>query len=655
MHDATRNIWVLFVATLIWSIGCGSGAGEDASGTGKQPGSGDEPAASVAEPLMLGGWATGRSDQFVRSGDNKLYHRYTDPVSEHGWMYIGDNGVPLASDPAVASWGAGRADLFVINQNNTIDHGVVYGDGDAFAWTDNWDSPHPGYPLTGIDVASSRRGLLDLIVVSAAYGISYVWHRRWDNGNDTGWQHWGDWVTLNALDSPAIASGTFGIEGFDVFLTARTSTSSPYSIFHAFTYNGVAVSAWENLGVPAGTTLVSGVDAASWGGMRMDVVVTGANGAVVHAATENRVNWYWDTWAGFPAVNNSPSIVAMGPQRLRVFARSASDATMVQCKWDAGATSCSNLGGWLWGGPDASSWGSPFPTNPNDYVRNTNPGGGGAWGAPWTHGLQGIAHDNNGNWVWVNEKRIFLTRLNEDTTHFGDWLGGFPSGADSDIYFGGGWAKWGNQIGEFHFGDPDFYNGHLFVPIELHTGESWGQFIAIYNSAPNYNYHMSLAVSAQPMPEQLSFAWLAINPKDGLLYTSTTFSNVTALKTYDISPSLVLTPHGTVPLRSYDGVGGITIPQIQGGAFSPNGHLYVSDGVNLTIYVFDVDGTLHNTIAIPYSGAQEVEGMDILDMSPYPLSGMLGAQIHNIQMLDFPWPWYDPMWFHHWKTSSPLY
>src|SRR5882757_9838597 len=97
----------IFVAAVISASACGDGD------------RGDVTAASKA-PLMLGGASPGRSDQFVRGTDSMLYRRYSEAAYQYGYQYLGNRGVALVSDPAVASWGAGRADVFVINANNTI-------------------------------------------------------------------------------------------------------------------------------------------------------------------------------------------------------------------------------------------------------------------------------------------------------------------------------------------------------------------------------------------------------------------------------------------------------------------------------------------------------------------------------------------------------
>jgi hypothetical protein len=174
---------------------------------------------------------------------------------------------------------------------------------------------------------------------------------------------------------------------------------------------------------------------------------------------------------------------------------------------------------------------------------------------------------------------------------------------------------------------------------------------------------------------QSSFAWLAINPKDGLLYTATTFYDVSSLVTYRIDPnSLQLTYDHTIQLKSYDGVTNLQLKEtstygggLQGGAFSPNGHLYLSWGAHngtQGVYGFDADGTLHEVLPFQLSGNiicspwsqrdEEVEGMDILDMSQYPASSFAGTgQIHMIKM-NLYCTTNDGLLLHHWQTTGSL-
>jgi hypothetical protein len=323
----------------------------------------------------------------------------------------------------------------------------------------------------------------------------------------------------------------------------------------------------------------------------------------------------------------------------------------------------------------------PSPSTYDSMTLGANPGGPvggtGEWQVSWTSptrgfppysdAMQGVAHDAT-SWYMIREKEIYVVPLNADMNQYGDWLVDHPSATDGSVWLNGGWSKWGSSVGSFHFGDGDFYGGHLFVPVETTTGTNYGQFVAIFNPAPDCWHSMGTAVTPQQMPLQSSFAWLAVNPQDGILYTATTFNNVSWLQTYTIGGSngLTLSPSKTVQLRYMDGTG-ITLPNnVQGGAFSPNGHLYISvgslDGM-YGIWAFDTDGTLYGrywgqhspTFRYPFTYADdEVEGMDIVDMSTHPGAGMNG-QIHMVKMKQHGWTHNDGLVFYHWNINSPYY
>jgi hypothetical protein len=664
--------------------------------------------AAPARAAMLGQpGIPGRSDQFVRGTDGMLYWRFTEgensrAAAQHSYVYEGNRGVPLVSDPAAASWGTTRADVFVINQNQTIDHGGIDPSTDTFGWWDNWGTPAPGHPLKGLAASSGRYGLVDVFAVDVSPGVGYstVYHRRWDNGWDTGWVPFGGTGGPAVISgAPAVVSGANSADRLDVFVTGLDFTSGHYKIYHAFTESGYGGSNWETLGEPYYAAAASAPAVASTQPGRIDLVITNAYGWVERLQTTNLSNWYWTYPISFTQVTGKPALVAMGPDELRAFAHQTSDGSLVQTRIVGTSTSTDNFGGVLLGGPAASSWGlsktiqnvqypacatgltahngvcvHPNWADPSVYDQASanlgyGPGGGGGeWGVRWTSRLNGIAHDS-ANWYFNTDTNVYLVPLNDPITqNFGDWLYNWPSLSPNEIYFGGGWNQTGAGISGFHMGDPDFYKGHLFMPIELHTDVSWGQFVAVLNPAPDYTYHLSVAAPPQLMPLQMHFAWLAMNPEDGTMFTATTFSNVGSLQTYKLGADLQFTPDRVIPLKWPDGSPLVLPDQVQGGAFSPNGYLYINCGQPgwEGLYAFDTDGTLHGVVygqkhrslyfPIAYDGSEEVEGVDILDMSPYPGSGMKG-QIHMelLNLYPFPSPKHDALIYYHWNINSPLY
>jgi hypothetical protein len=335
-------------------------------------------APGVASASMLGSGPRARMEQFVRVGGG-MYWRYDDShdvalIVPHTYTYVGNRGTALVSDPAVVSWGTGRTDVFVINQSQTIDHGGLNPGQGGFVWWDNWGSPVPGHTLVGISAVSGRSGLLDVFVTdsSPANGTNSLYHRRWDNGTDTNWQL----VSVAGLPSRfggpgAVAGGSNGPDSWDVFVRGWNTATLRWNIYHVMAPAGTYVYAADNIGDPGGASLNSDPHAASWSNGRMDVVVSDAVGAIRHIYSGvcsahtpwycTSYQWFWNTW-GSPAVGSAPNVVAYGPNNLHVYARQASDSSLIDCRWENGDYGCVNKGGWFEGGPGTGSSAVAAPT-----------------------------------------------------------------------------------------------------------------------------------------------------------------------------------------------------------------------------------------------------------------------------------------------------
>ncbi len=85
-------------------------------------------ASQITSDPAVASWGAGRLDCFVRGTDNALWHKWYDG-SWSGWESLGGS---LTSDPAVASWGAGRLDCFVRGTDNALWH--KWYDGSWHGW-----------------------------------------------------------------------------------------------------------------------------------------------------------------------------------------------------------------------------------------------------------------------------------------------------------------------------------------------------------------------------------------------------------------------------------------------------------------------------------------------------------------------------------------
>jgi Polyglycine hydrolase-like, structural repeat len=200
----------------------------------------------------------------------------------------------------------------------------------------------------------------------------------------------------------------------------------------------------------------------------------------------------------------------------------------------------------------------------------------------WTEECQGLTTDGS-SWLIASNNEDFrgVHRL---SISFNDHLGkvGLPPGA-------------GDHVGDLDF-DPA--TARLYVPVEPKPSV-WvlSNQLQTITVAP-------LGGGASP-PQGGSMPWCAINPWNGWLYSST-FDGVDRVYAYD--PANQFTHVSTLVL------GGGALNAVQGGCFSPAGHLYLTSGGSGRVHAFDsIDGTPLGSVAVPYSpggvDGEEMEGI----------------------------------------------
>jgi hypothetical protein len=308
------------------------------------------------EPLI-------RTNLIVRGTDNNLYWEHTDNANVTGWQLIGNNGVPLASDPAVASWDKNRIDAFVINSNQTIDHAVST-DGVSFHYWDNWGGISGASSLSSLDVVSTGPGRLDLFVLGSTYYGPMLFHRYWDNGDDSGWQNWGR-PPGTVSSGPAATAPRGHINEMSVYLTTLdvvngTPTSTLWQLSNPNS-NAVPTGAWRSWGSPGpGVVFAGDPDAASYRSVRTDLFIADTSGKLWHFFTDLATlphSGFDTTFMGQPSVGirPNPSVVARGVNSLRVFV-AGPDGMPWEGDYHFGPMGWIGLGGAIIGGGDASSW-----------------------------------------------------------------------------------------------------------------------------------------------------------------------------------------------------------------------------------------------------------------------------------------------------------
>ena len=188
-----------------------------------------------------------------------------------GWTSWEPLGGLLTSDPAVASWGDERLDVFVRGIDGTIWHKACNGG----TWLD-WDNHVGGYLYEGSSPAAVSWGPND-IDVFARGADSGLYHTFYLSATGL----WSAWEPLGGSlsSSPAAASMQYGnLEAF---------VRGPGNTVWEITCTGTVWSAWGDLG---GSPITGDPDAVGWGGDQLDVVARGTDGAVWHRWFDG-ANW----------------------------------------------------------------------------------------------------------------------------------------------------------------------------------------------------------------------------------------------------------------------------------------------------------------------------------------------------------------------------
>jgi hypothetical protein len=286
-----------------------------------------------------------------------------------------------------------------------------------------------------------------------------------------------------------------------------------------------------------------------------------------------------------------------------------------------------------------------LPTTCSTTFLNDNPDQG---SMGWTDANNGIAHDA-GNWFFTNEEQLVKIpvglNLNTDIDPDDD-----PSDWPAGVLARGDLPDSLSDAGWHHQGDLDQSNGYLFIP--MNRDDSYApniSGIAVYGASD-----LSYKGIAELPPPRLG--WLAINPVDGLLYTSgwqiSSAENERVLR-YQIDYAAIEAGNVQGAFKSEDDfvLTGVEPPlkDTQGGAFTPWGELYIVNGVEGEspeyerggIHLFNAAGELiaesqnveggggFSFFYNPASGFRdEPEGADWWNRNIDPASPGIGGQLH---------------------------
>lgn len=265
----------------------------------------------------------------------------------------------------------------------------------------------------------------------------------------------------------------------------------------------------------------------------------------------------------------------------------------------------------------------------NDYPRNRD--------IAWGEECQGLANSSD-HWYISQKEKLWKFPVTHDLS---------PSTASAVTT---GIPDSLARAGYNHFGDPDFHNGSLFVPLE---GRQPCR-IVVFDAGLRFLAHAGLG-------EQGHASWCAINPADGLLYSSE-FDGVESLLGYRWllgGGSLTLTFVRRLPLLDAAGRP-MRINRIQGGAFSRTSGLFylVSDtGSSGGLYAFDAStGKLIQRTSIGYSPGspnyQELEGLTIWDLDSGRAPNIRG-QVHVV-LIENDVTSVDDVWIKHFRVPHEI-
>jgi len=265
----------------------------------------------------------------------------------------------------------------------------------------------------------------------------------------------------------------------------------------------------------------------------------------------------------------------------------------------------------------------------NDYPRNRDIG--------WSDDCQGLANSDT-HWYIAQMTKLWKFPVSYD-------LNASTAGAVTANL-----AAALARAGYNHFGDPDFRSGYLFVPLE---GRQPCKIVV-------FDGNLRMLASAD-LTEQTHAPWCAINPADGLLYTSG-FDGVDALLGYrwELSAgSLRLSFERRLPLVDAGGRS-LRINRVQGGAFSGLSglcYLVADTGSGGGLYAFEAGtGKLVARTSIGYSPGfpnyQELEGLTVWDLEGAGAPGMRG-QVHVV-LIENDVASVDDVWIKHFQVPLEM-
>jgi hypothetical protein len=253
-------------------------------------------------------------------------------------------------------------------------------------------------------------------------------------------------------------------------------------------------------------------------------------------------------------------------------------------------------------------------------------------GPSWAEHAQGVAHAQ-GCWFITQADRMWRFPVDLDLAHASHT---HPAVSGTGI----------PEPDIEHLGDCDVHRGALYVAME------GGRVARIGLFDLDLRFQCSAPLAAQGS----SCPWCAVDPRTGLVYSSPFDTDRVSVYRVVRGGARVGFQHlRDVPLLTDDGAP-LTLERVQGGAFSRQGHLYLSsDCRDGGISGIDIDsGRRRLHVTIPFDPGwpdnEVIEGLTLVDLDKAGVP-WLGGKLHVLVLSIRPEA-SDRIWLRHYDVSE---
>ena len=258
-------------------------------------------------------------------------------------------------------------------------------------WSSSWDNPASGSGFTtAFGACSWGSEREDVFGVKSDGNIYHTWYF-----NGSGWNAWEEHqCTMAPTNAPAASANNAVANREDLYYIGADG-----NLYHQY-YDGAwepsGLNSWDNIGAPAGVTLVGSPSATSWSAGRYDVYARGTDSTVYHAYSTDGTTWYWTDQGGSTTIDVASC--SWGANRLDGFAIGTGSSPIYHQYYDgswhpSGTTWAQNtpetnttyaLGACCWSTNRIDLFDNNGSTIGHAWYDFATTGGSPAWGGTWT-------------------------------------------------------------------------------------------------------------------------------------------------------------------------------------------------------------------------------------------------------------------------------